>query len=513
LIAPAATAAASGGWNHLGTGGSPGTPSLNGAVAALNADAPGLLLVGGAFTNAGGRQAADRIAMWNGNGWDPLGPITNGSVHAIAIHGGKVYAGGTFQDAGGDENADFLAVWDGSEWAPPCTAAGPAFDGNVEALEVIGSTLYVAGSFHDGAGIASADGLLACDLNTGSPTSPFEAEGDGTGTINALAVDGDGTLYVGGTFQNLTGDVDADWIASLDEAGWHPLGTTTLTGIVRGLTAKGTDVYVSTDTVNIAGIPQADHLARWNGSSYSAMGSNTAHTDGWFPASTFVNAMTTFGSLVFATGSFQNANGDPLADFVAYFDGTTWHHLGSNGAGNGPWSSGDGLALAIFDKQVIAGGGFTSAGGDLNARFAASYPIRRPDARIGTSAAGPFAGNNVYNGTGAGQSKTISVARGHSKALFLNFQSDGLVDDTLTITGTGSATGFTVTYFRGTTNVTSQVKNGTYSTGSLAPGGSSTLKMVVKLSASSANVGSFLIKAKSLPGTAPDAVKATVKAT
>src|SRR4051812_6530668 len=99
LIAPAASGAASGGWNHLGTGGTPGTPSLNGAVAALNADAPGLLLVGGAFTNAGGRQAADRIAMWNGNGWDPLGPITNGSVHAIVIHGGTVYAGGTFQNA------------------------------------------------------------------------------------------------------------------------------------------------------------------------------------------------------------------------------------------------------------------------------------------------------------------------------------------------------------------------------------------------------------------------------
>jgi len=33
----------------------------------------------------------------------------------------------------------------------------------------------------------------------------------------------------------------------LDEAGWHPLGSTTLTGIVRSLNADGTDVYVGTD--------------------------------------------------------------------------------------------------------------------------------------------------------------------------------------------------------------------------------------------------------------------------
>jgi hypothetical protein len=62
-------------------------------------------------------------------------------------------------------------------------------------------------------------------------------------------------------------------------------------------------------------------------------------------------------------------------------------------------------------------------------------------------------------------------------------------------------------------NVTSQVKNGTNSTGALAPGGTSTLKMVVKLSQSSANPGTFLVKAKSLPGSAPDAVKSVVKAT
>jgi hypothetical protein len=513
VSAPGASAAASGGWSHVGTGGSPGNPSLNGAVSALNSDKPGALLVGGAFLNAGGIAHADHIASWNGSAWSAVGPGLNGDVHAIAFHGGKVYAGGVFTDAGGNDDADFLAVWNGTKWAPFCTAAaaGPAFNGNVAALQIIGSTLYVGGAFQDGAGFDSADYLLACNLTTGASSSTVNDDGDFTGAVNSLTADSNGTLYAGGQYINLDGIPDADYIASYDGA-WHAMGVGAVTSTVRSITAHGTNIYVSTDATDVAGIPQADHVAKWNGSSWSAMGSNTAGGDGWFPATAFTYGMTVSGSLVFLTGSFQNANGDPLADNVAYFDGSAWHHLGSNGSGNGPWI-GNGLALGAFRQQLYAGGGFTTAGGDTIASYAASYPILRPDARIGTSAAGPFSGNNVYSPTGAGESKTISVARGHSGTLFLNFQSDGLLADTLTITGTGTAHGFTVTYFRGATNVTSQVKNGTYSTGSLAPGGSSTLKMVVKLSASSANVGSFLIKAKSLPGTSPDAVKATVKAT
>jgi hypothetical protein len=189
--------------------------------------------------------------------------------------------------------------------------------------------------------------------------------------------------------------------------------------------------------------------------------------------------------------------------------GTTW----------GPTARATGRGAATASRSRCSAtsctpaGVFTSAGGDPNARFAASFPILRPVARIGTHAAGPFVGNNVYSTTAAGQSKTISVARGHSGNLFASFQNDGLRSDHFTIVGTGTATGYTVTYFRGATNVTSQVKNGMYSTGTLAPGGTATLKIVVKLSQGAVNTGSFLVQAKSGPGTSSDAVLAVVKAT
>ena len=395
-LSTGASAAGPGGWDHLGDAGTPGSDSLNSAVSALNADAPGVLYVGGAFTNAGGNANADYIATWNGSAWGALGsPVlttaTTSSVSAIAYHAGKVYVGGTFTNAGGNPDADFLAVWDGVSWAPFCNdATPPAFGGNVLDLQIIGSTLWVGGTFQNGAHIASADYLLGCDLNTGVSTSPFNADGDGTGAMYALTADNNGNLYGAGTFINLDGIAAADYVAYRDPGGgWNAMGAGpgpalgAVTGITRSLAANGTDVYVGSDALDISAIPQADHVAKWNGTAWSAVGSNTAGTNGWLPTSTTIDAITTFGPRVFVIGSFQNANGDPLADNVASFDGSAWHPVGSNGAGDGPLNA-SGRALATFDQRLYAGGSFTSAGGDTQASFAASFPLSQPAPPPGT---------------------------------------------------------------------------------------------------------------------------------
>jgi len=132
------------GWDHVGNGGKAGTASLDGSVYVLHADGTNLY-AGGTFTHAGG-VAADHIAKWNGTAWSGFTGL-NGDVHAIALAGGRLFVGGVFTNAGGDGNADFLAVWNGSTWAPFCNATGPAFNGSVLALQVIGNTLYVGGAF------------------------------------------------------------------------------------------------------------------------------------------------------------------------------------------------------------------------------------------------------------------------------------------------------------------------------------------------------------------------------
>lgn len=481
----------------------------------MNAEAPGVMYVGGEFLDAGGNPDADHIATWSGDAWGSLGPSgLNGAVRAIAQHSGTVFVGGGFTNAGGHPDADFLAAWDGVSWKPFCNSTGPAFGGEVLALEVIGSRLYVGGTFQNGAGIATADYLVVCDLNTGAASSTVPADGSFSGPIYALAADGSGTLYAGGRFNNLADIPEADNVAYLDGS-WHALGSgvapsyAAVDGFVRSISTLGTNVYVGTEATDIASLPNADHVARWNGSAWNAMGSNALADDGWFPAAADIKAVTTSGSVVFAAGEFENADADAYADRVAFFDGNAWHHLGSNGAGEGPLND-TALALAVFDQELIAGGNFTDAGGDPNADFVAAMTIAsRPDARIGTTRAGPFIGGGVYSSTGAGEVQKVAVQRGRQRTLFVGLHNEGVKAGTFTVKGTGRAEGYTVTYFRGKTDVTSKVKSGTFATSRLGPGSSSTLKMVVRLSRKSANVASFLVTARGGPS---DAVRLKVTA-
>jgi len=187
-----------------------------------------------------------------------------------------------------------------------------------------------------------------------------------------------------------------------------------LDAYVRALTANGTDVFVGTEGSDVAGIAQADHVARWDGSAsaWSAMGSDTSGTNGWFPPATNIHGLTSAGSNVFATGTFQNADGDARADNVAWFDGSAWHPVGSNGAGNGPWA-GEGSALALADQKLFAAGNFTSAGGDDLAQSAASFELSQIIAVATptvTAGPGPVATPTVTPGPSAVATPTATPA-------------------------------------------------------------------------------------------------------
>jgi hypothetical protein len=410
LVSGASATPGPGGWDNVGSAGTPAAPALNGATYALNVDSPAVLYAGGAFTDAGGDPGADYLARWNGTAWSAVGaPALNGAVHAIAYRGGKVYVGGVFTNAGGNPDLDFLAVWDGTRWGSACTSTAPgsAIGGTVLALQIIGSTLYVGGAFQNGAGIATADYLVACDLSTGAASSTVTVDGDFSGAVYALTADSSGALYAGGGFINLARIPAADKVAYFAGGTWHAMGSGPSPGLgavddfVRSLTSDGRNVYIGTDAKNVAGLAQADHVARWNGSDWSAVGSNTSGGDGWFPASTTIDAMATSGSRVFASGSFQNANGDPLADFVAWYDGSAWHPVGSNGAGNGALNGFTG-ALATSGTRFYAGGTFTNAGGNPLARFLASFAFAGLTAPGGGGGGGtPPASGSAPPATGA----------------------------------------------------------------------------------------------------------------
>ena len=100
---------------------------------------------------------------------------------------------------------------------------------------------------------------------------------------------------------------------------------------------------------------------------------------------------------------------------------------------------------------------------------------------------------------------------GKTVSFKIRIENDGSGTDPLTVLGGGSAKGYSVTYFSGTTNITGKVVAGTYKI-SLAVGASVVLKMTVKVGSSAVASRSILVKTSAdHEPTRLDAVKAIVK--
>jgi uncharacterized repeat protein (TIGR01451 family) len=124
-------------------------------------------------------------------------------------------------------------------------------------------------------------------------------------------------------------------------------------------------VYVGGWFENAGGNPAADFVARWDGTQWRALGSNGA-------LNYYVRALAVSGSDVYVGGYFENAASIPEADYVARWDGTQWHALGSNGSGDGALNE-EVSALAVSGSDVYAGGWFTDTAGIAEADWVARW--------------------------------------------------------------------------------------------------------------------------------------------
>ena len=285
--------------NWVGMGFRPEPPGTNGDVYALAVDTNGNLYVGGSFTTAGGAPA-NRVAKWDGTNWSALGAGVNDTVHALWVNGSDIYAGGWFTEAGGVP-ANHVAKWDGTKW---------------NALS---------------AGI------------TGTPS------GGGGPLVNALVMDESGNLYAGGWFTQ-AGDVSTPNIAKWDGSGWTAMGDGLSNANGQGVDAlivDGSDLYAGGWFTQTSDDLQLNHIARWDGETWSALGTGT---------NSFVKALAVYDGILYAGGNFTTAGG-VAANHVAKWDGTKW-----NAVGNG--MNGDVDALAVSDYGTLfAGGSFTEADG------------------------------------------------------------------------------------------------------------------------------------------------------
>ena len=145
------------------------------------------------------------------------------------------------------------------------------------------------------------------------------------------------------------------------------------------------------------------------------------------------------------------------------------------------------------------------------ARFASPAP--QPDVSI-SSSNGQRIGNDIYNSTGAQQSKSANIKRGRSATFQLRLENDSSQTDGFKVKGTGGNKKFAVTYTSGGDSLTSFIVNGTLSIPDVPPNAFVlvTVKIKAKSAAAVGDKQAVKFTATSLDdGSKVDVVKVTAK--
>ena len=424
-------------WSDVGGG-----VSLTGGTASVSALAVNAtsVFVGGEFTSAGS-VAANSVARWNGSKWLAVGgagiqtcyyfdtpghcysaPAT-GDVHALAVRGAQLFAGGDFNLADGSL-AVGLASWSSAaSWSPIGDVADAYGDGEIDALAVTDSTLYVGGKFVSVGGV-EAHSVAAWNGSTWSPlgSGAQNCNGCGEPRVHSLAFRA-GRLYLGGDVYG-TGGNSVPGLGQWDGTTWTGVGDglgsyytgpvamtvaddgvvmvgdfdasgpTTLNGI--GLwngsawSAYGQGVSYGTNSGPVKALATDDHDVYVGGYFYQAGGSASrgiAHYNGkkWLPmaggvsgGSAYVTAIAVSGHDVYVGGSFSQA-GTVAAANIARWDGSAWHAVGS-GVDSTVY------ALTFYQGKLWAGGNFTHAGGAFARQVAVWDPAISQWSAVGGNA-------------------------------------------------------------------------------------------------------------------------------
>ena len=281
--------------------------------------------------------------------WSPLGTGvtngTNGEVWALAVIGSDLYVGGNFTTAGGN-TVNHIAKWNGSSWSALISSGNGAngINGIVTALAVIGTDLYAGGWFTTAGGIpaeniAKWDGTNWSPLGNGLPAA---------GAINALAAMGNNlyaTSYILEPALGGPGNLIVKW----DGANWSSFSV--MNDYVSSFYVDGTNLYAG-GQFTMAGTVPANRIAKWDGTSWSPLGSGMNYFVGG-------TGLTMLGGNLYAGGRFTTAGGT-TANFVAQWDGSIWSPF-TNGVDNGMNNAVDGLV--VIGTDLYASGSFTTAEG------------------------------------------------------------------------------------------------------------------------------------------------------
>lgn len=274
-------------FTQLGTGYTSGTATD--LLTASNGD----VYLSGTFQSVGGVTTGG-LARWDGSSWNIVGGGFFGSTSTTA-RAIIEESNGDITVAGRDASSnDRVATFDGSGWF----SSGP-INGPVNAiLRLDDGDLVAGGSFTD------ANGFSVTNIArnpSGGVWNPVGNLGALPGEVNALLEQPNGDIVAGGSFFG--------GVQFYDEPSntWNVLGSG-LNGTVESLTRLPIGDIVALGNFTMAGSTSTQRIARWNGTSWSAV-------DGGLD---FIgrDAVFTSNEQLAVVGEFRTAGGDASVSFA-----------------------------------------------------------------------------------------------------------------------------------------------------------------------------------------------------
>ncbi len=321
------------------------------------------------------------------NCWSPLGsgigtPANPGGVFTSTVYNGNLIVAGAFDTVGGIPAAN-IAMWNGTSWS--ALGSGIKFrthvwnytGGIVHSLAVYNGELYATGTFDTAGGIqansiAKWDGNSWSAVGGGIPGFALLGPNDTTGTVvNAMAVY-NGELYVGGSY-TLAGGVSVSDIAKWNGSSWSAvgagIGNTQLPtqSTVTSLTVINNKLYAGGGFQNASGV-SAINIAAWDGNAWTALGAGVGNDTAGLGS---VTSIVSYQGDIYAAVAGNDPNVNP--DFsIEKWDGTSWSSV-VGGPGTGVYYDGYIFALLPFNGNLVADGYFTVIGNDSSAASLAQY--------------------------------------------------------------------------------------------------------------------------------------------
>lgn len=342
-------------WSAVGDG-----QGMNGPVKALVVDSNNHLFAAGEFTHAGAA-AAQGVARWDGVCWHalvsgiPLDPLSDTIQQMVIDSKDQLYVAGSFIFAGG-VRANGIAQWDGKAWSG--LTAGITGLRTVHALALDAQdNLYSAETYMPNftfqRRVAKWDGS---QWTTISDNLAFP--------LDALHVTDDGTLYASGDFRPSGALTPDHRVVKWDGNQWVIVGQ--FNWSIHALLSTGPNTLYAGGRFDQVNGTTSKHMAQWNGTSWSALGAGIENGNVFYDHNVATLLLGKAGAF-YAGGNFQKS-GETQLNHLAAWDGSTWSAVGG-GVG------GQVHALARDTQETLFVGGAFLKAGATPSQFIAAYGV------------------------------------------------------------------------------------------------------------------------------------------